>query len=98
MCKARHQLLCRRETYCNQHFISRPAMVTAEPVYANNRPEHYAVSEKFPQPQSDTGAIAKTPRPLGPGLPDTPKATEMLLGAIGELAQQRLCLRQNTKN
>jgi hypothetical protein len=37
-------------------------VVTAEPVYANNRPEHYAVSAKFPQPQADTGAIAKTPR------------------------------------
>lgn len=63
--------------------LARPAVVTAEPVYANNRPEHYAVSAKFPQPLSDTGAIAKTPRPLGPGLPDTPKASEMLLGAIG---------------
>jgi hypothetical protein len=59
-------------------------VVTAEPVYANNRPEHYAVSAKFPQPQADTGAIAKTPRPLGPGLPDTPKASEVLLGAIGK--------------
>ncbi len=62
-------------------------MVTAEPVYANNRPEHYAVSAKFPQPQADTGAIAKTPRPLGPGLPDTPKASEVLLGAIGKLTK-----------
>jgi hypothetical protein len=65
--------------------LARPAVVTAEPVYANNRPEHYAVSAKFPQPLSDTGAIAKTPRPLGPGLPDTPKASEVLLGAIGKI-------------
>lgn len=55
--------------------------MTAEPVYANNRPEHYAVSAKFPQPE--TGAIAKTPRPLGPSSPDTPRATDLLLGATG---------------
>ena len=69
--------------------FQRPAVVTAEPVYANNRPEHYAVSAKFPQPMMDTGAIAKTPRPLGPGLPGvpdtTPKASDVLLGAVGKL-------------
>ena len=64
--------------------------MTAEPVYANNRPEHYAVSAKFPQSQTDTGAIAKTPRPLGPGLPDTPKASEVLLGAIGNIIKNSL--------
>ena len=68
-------------------------MVTAEPVYANNRPEHYAVSAKFPMSMMDTGAIAKTPRPLGPGSDTGPMASEFLLGAVGNLVHQLLlCL------
>ena len=28
--------------------LARPALVKDEPVYANNKPEHYAVSTKYP--------------------------------------------------
>ena len=28
--------------------LARPAVVTSEPLYANNHPEHYAVSTKYP--------------------------------------------------
>ena len=36
--------------------LARPALIKDEPVYANNKPEHYAVSQKYPG-----GAIAKVP-------------------------------------
>merc|ERR1712110_414228 len=36
--------------------LARPALVKDEPVYANNKPEHYAVSTKYPG-----GAISKIP-------------------------------------
>merc|ERR1711874_196332 len=36
--------------------LARPALVKDEPVYANNKPEHYAVSAKYPG-----GAISKIP-------------------------------------
>ena len=43
--------------------VARPAIVTSEPVYANNRPEHYAVSTKYPYADDDgrsKGAVRKT--------------------------------------
>merc|ERR1712025_1554133 len=36
--------------------LARPALIRDEPVYANNKPEHYAVSAKYPG-----GAISKIP-------------------------------------
>ncbi len=36
--------------------LARPALVKDEPLYANNKPEHYAVSTKYPG-----GAISKVP-------------------------------------
>ncbi len=39
--------------------LARPALVKDEPVYANNKPEHYAVSTKYPDGYG--GAISKVP-------------------------------------
>ena len=44
--------------------LARPAVVTSEPVYANNHPEHYAVSTKYPFANNDDersrGAVRKS--------------------------------------
>ena len=43
--------------------LARPAVVTSEPVYANNHPEHYAVSTKYPFANNDErskGAVRKS--------------------------------------
>jgi hypothetical protein len=40
--------------------MARPALVKDEPLYANNKPEHYAVSTKYPG-GTPTGAISKIP-------------------------------------
>ena len=49
----------RRIVYNDEQYqvkLARPALVKDEPVYANNKPEHYAVSGKYPG-----GAISKIP-------------------------------------
>ena len=49
----------RRIVYNDEQYqvkLARPALVKDEPVYANNKPEHYAVSTKYPG-----GAISKIP-------------------------------------
>ena len=43
--------------------LARPAVVTSEPLYANNHPEHYAVSNKYPfanQDERSRGAVRKS--------------------------------------
>ena len=44
--------------------LARPAVVTSEPLYANNHPEHYAVSTKYPFANSEDersrGAVRKS--------------------------------------
>ena len=44
--------------------LARPAIVTSEPLYANNHPEHYAVSKKYPFATGDDhrskGAVPKS--------------------------------------
>lgn len=44
--------------------LARPAIVTSEPLYANNHPEHYAVSTKYPfatgDDQRSRGAVRKS--------------------------------------
>ena len=43
--------------------LARPAVVTSEPLYANNHPEHYAVSTKYPfshDAERQNGAIRKS--------------------------------------
>lgn len=44
--------------------LARPAIVTSEPLYANNHPEHYAVSTKYPFATGDNqrsrGAVRKS--------------------------------------
>ena len=43
--------------------LARPAVVTSEPLYANNHPEHYAVSTKYPfshNAERQNGAIRKS--------------------------------------
>lgn len=59
----------RRIVYNDEQYLvklARPALVKDEPVYANNKPEHYAVSSKYPGDSSSSkyppgGAISKIP-------------------------------------
>jgi len=53
----------RRIVYNDEQYqvkLARPALVKDEPVYANNKPEHYAVSTKYPGDRQ-VGTISKIP-------------------------------------
>ena len=53
----------RRIVYNDEQYqvkLARPALVKDEPVYANNKPEHYAVSTKYPGDRQ-LGTISKIP-------------------------------------
>lgn len=62
---------------------ARPAVVKAEPLYANNKPEHYAVSNRYPTGFDENGAAG--------GRPPTVELSPELLGAAG-LSQRDLVL------
>ena len=49
--EAVNEASARRIVYNDEQYqvkLARPALVKDEPVYANNKPEHYAVSTKYP--------------------------------------------------
>ncbi len=59
-----------------------PALITPEPLYANNKPEHYAVANAFPTDEEEQGAV---------GGAVSRKEGEELLGAAG-LSQKDLAV------
>ena len=67
--------------------LARPAVVTTEPLYANNKPEHYAVSN--PLTERD-GAVGGAAGGVGPAIDLSPE----LLGAAG-LSQRDLVRNAN---
>lgn len=64
--------------------VARPAFVTSEPLYANNQPEHYAVSSPYPVEEELGGACGGV---AGGGV----NGSSELLGAAG-LSQKDLAL------